>query len=206
MSLYGRFFKPSEKTHVRRVLDRTDVMTPVECRAYIMSDWNAMKELYKKQGKSGLVYDKEANKRFAEEHQPYIDYIDEVISRQGKSTEQDIQCQRDMQCIRDIIASDILDAYSPDGYGSTNYDDIKVMDILLDDTSRNITMWPSMKWASTWNPKTSEYQKLYDKYVELHWKLDEHADDYDPDLSIEQFENKQLFNSERRFKRAHLTK
>ena len=51
MSLYGRFFKPSEKTHVRRVLDRTDVMTPVECRAYIMSDWNAMKELYKKQGK-----------------------------------------------------------------------------------------------------------------------------------------------------------
>jgi len=192
MSLYGMYFKPSEKTTVRRVLDRTDVMTAIECRAYIMSEWNAMKELYCKQGKSGLVYDKEANKRFEQEHKPYIDYIDSVIERQGKSTEEDIQCQRDLQCIRDIIASDLLDAYSPDSYGSTKYDDMKVVDILLDDTSKNITMWPSMRWASQWNPRTKEYQRLYDKYVELHWTLDKDADDYDESVSIESFERANL--------------
>ena len=193
MSLYGRYFKPSEKTTVRRVLDRTDVMSAVECRAYIMSEWNAMKELYKKENSKGvLVYDKEAYKRFEQEHQPYIEYIDAIIDRQGKSTEGDIQCQRDLRCIRDIIASDLLDAYSPDSYGSTKYDDIKVVDILLDDTSRNITMWPSMRWASTWNPKTKEYQKLYDKYVELHWTLDKDADDYDESVSIEKFERANL--------------
>ena len=192
MSLYGMYFKPSEKTTVRRVLDRTDVMTAIECRAYIMSEWNAMKELYCKQGKSGLVYDKEANKRFEQEHKPYIDYIDSVIERQGKSTEEDIQCQRDLQCIRDIIASDLLDAYSPDSYGSTKYDDMKVVDILLDDTSKNITMWPSMRWASQWNPRTKEYQRLYDKYVELHWTLDKDADDYDPTMSVEKFERAAL--------------
>ena len=117
-----------------------------------------------------------------------MDYIDEVISRQGKSTEEDINCWNDLICIRDYIASDILEVYQPDGYGSNNYDDIKVMDILLDDTSKNLTMWPSMKWASTWNPKTKEYKKLYDKYVDLHWKLDEQADDYDENMSVSLFE------------------
>ena len=192
MSLYGMYFKPSEKTTVRRVLDRTDVMTAIECRAYIMSEWNAMKELYRKQGKSGLVYDKEANKRFEQEHKPYIDYIDSVIERQGKSTEGDIQADKDLQCIRDIIASDLLDAYSPDSYGASKYDDMKVVDILLDDTSRNITMWPSMRWASQWNPRTKEYQRLYDKYVELHWTLDKDADHYDPTMSVEKFERANL--------------
>ena len=170
MSLYGRFFKPTDKTDVRRVLDRTDAMSAVECRAYIMSEWNAMRELYRKENCNGvMVYDREANKRFEEEHKPYIEYIDSIIAKQGKSTEGDIQADKDLQCIRDIIASDILDTYAPDGYGNTRYDDIKVMDILLNDTSKNITMWPSMRWAAKWNPKTKEYQKLYDKYVEQHW-------------------------------------
>ena len=53
-------------------------------------------------------------------------------------------------------------------------------------------MWPSMRWASTWNPKTKEYQKLYDKYVELHWTLDKSADDYDESASIESFERANL--------------
>ena len=172
MSLYGRFFKPSEKTTVRRVLDRTDVMSAVECRAYIMSEWQAMRELYRKENCNGvMVYDREANNKFEQEHKPFIEYIDSVISKQkeSSSTEGDIQANRDLQCIRDIIASDILDTYSLDGYGNSRYDDIKVMDILLDDTSKNLTMWPSMRWAAEWNPKTKEYQKLYDKYVEQHW-------------------------------------
>ena len=112
-----------------------------------------------------------------------------MISRQGKSTEGDIQANRDLVCIRDYIAADILGVYQPDGYGSNNYDDMKVMDILLDDTSKNLTMWPSMKWASEWNPKVQGYRKLYDKYVDLHWKLIPDADDYDPKLTVKKFES-----------------
>ena len=62
------------------------------------------------------------------------------------------------------------------------------MDILLDDKSRNITMWPMMRWATEWNPKVKEYKKLYDKYEQLHWKLDKDADDYDKNMSVESFE------------------
>ena len=112
-----------------------------------------------------------------------------MISRQGKSTEGDIDCWNDLICIRDYIAADILGVYQPDGYGSNNYDDIKVMDILLDDESKNLTMWPSMKWASRWNPNTKEYEKLYNKYVDLHWKLEQDADDYDPKMSVSKFES-----------------
>ena len=50
-------------------------------------------------------------------------------------------------------------------------------------------MWPSMKWASRWNPNTKEYEKLYNKYVDLHWKLEQDADDYDPNMSVKKFES-----------------
>ena len=189
MSLYGKFFKPEEKLTFRKVLDRVGVFSAVECRAYIESDRQAMYELFKKEVDGKLVYDKEENKRIDEDHQPLIDYIDEVISRQGKSTEGDIRANRDLDCIRDYIASDILSVYEPDGYGSNNYDDMKVMDILLSDESKNLTMWPNMKWASEWNPSVSEYRKLYNKYVDLHWKLDEDADDYDSNLTVKKFES-----------------
>ena len=193
MSFYGRFFKPEEKTTLRRIQDRVAGMTILDCRAYIQGELDAMRELYKKENDKGtLVYDKEANKRHESEHRPLLDYIDAVIDKTGKSTEGDIQAHRDMQCIKDLIASDIYSVYQPDGYGNTRYDDIKVMDILLDDTSRNITMWPMMRWASTWNPKMKGYQELYDKYVELHWKMQEDADDYDASLSIEKFERANL--------------
>tara|TARA_B100001113_G_scaffold325841_1_gene298357 strand:- start:10 stop:606 length:597 start_codon:yes stop_codon:yes gene_type:complete len=190
MSLYGRFFKPEEKLTFRKVLDRVGVFSAVECRAYIESDRQAMYELFKKEVDGKLVYDKKENKRIDEDHQPLIDYIDEVISRQGKSTEGDIRANRDLDCIRDYIASDILSVYENDGYGSTSYDDIKVMDILLDDESKNLTMWPNMKWASEWNPNVREYRKLYEKYVDLSWQLDSDADDYDPKQSIKKFESK----------------
>ena len=52
-----------------------------------------------------------------------------------------------------------------------------------------------MKWASRWNPNTKEYEKLYQKYVDLHWKLDEHADDYDPKLTVKKFESKNKIKS-----------
>ena len=189
MSFYGRFFKPEEKTDMRRILDRVAGMTILDCRAYIQSELDAMRELYKKENDKGtLVYDKEANKRHESEHRPLLDYIDAVIEKTGHSTEGDIQAHRDMQCIKDLIASDIYSVYQADGYGNTRYDDIKVMDILLDDTSRNITMWPMMRWASTWNPKMKGYQELYDKYVDLHWKLDKDADDYDENMSVDLFE------------------
>ena len=190
MSLYGKFFKPEEKLTFRKVLDRVGVFSAVECRAYIESDRQAMYELFKKEVDGKLVYDKKENKRIDEDHQPLIDYIDEVISRQGKSTEGDIRANRDLDCIRDYIASDILSVYENDGYGSTSYDDIKVMDILLDDESKNLTMWPNMKWASEWNPNVREYRKLYEKYVDLSWQLDSDADDYDPKQSIKKFESK----------------
>jgi len=189
MSFYGRFFNPEEKLTFRKVLDRVSVFSAVECKAYIESNRQALYHLHSIQQDDGeCVFDKEQNERTDIDHQPLVDYIDEVISRQGKSTEEDINCWNDLICIRDYIASDILEVYQPDGYGSNNYDDIKVMDILLDDTSKNLTMWPSMKWASTWNPKTKEYKKLYDKYVDLHWKLDEQADDYDEKMSVSLFE------------------
>ena len=190
MSLYGRFFSPDEKTTLRKVLDRTSVLTAVECLAYITNEKQAMHELFSKKAKNGrYVYDKKENERHDIEHQPYIDYINEVISRQGISTEGDIDCWNDLICIRDYIAQDILGVYEPDGYGSNNYDDMKVMDILLDDESKNLTMWPSMKWAARWNPKTYAYSELYEKYVNLHWKLDKDADDYDPKLTVKKFES-----------------
>ena len=103
MSLYGRHFKPQEKNTLRRVIDRVAGMSILDCRAYIASELEAMKELYKKQNDKGrLVYDKEANKRHVEEHQPFLDYIDSLLEKKGKSTEGDIQVERDMQCIRDL--------------------------------------------------------------------------------------------------------
>ena len=189
MSFYGRFFDPSEKLTHRKVLDRVAVFTAVECKAYIESNRQALYHLHSIEDGDCVKFDLEENKKIDIEHQPFIDYIDEVISRQGKSTEGDIQANRDLVCIRDYIAADILGVYQPDGYGSNNYDDIKVMDILLADESKNLTMWPSMKWASRWNPNTKEYEKLYNKYVDLHWKLDEDANDYDPKMSVKKFES-----------------
>ena len=172
MSLYGRFFKPEEKNTLRKVLDRVDGMSPLDCRAYIEGELIAMKELYKKKNDNGrLVYDKEANKRHEEDHRPLLDYIDTCIEHADNraSTEADIDLHNNMQCIRDIIARDIMSVYEPDGYGASRYDDMRVMDILLDDTSKNITMWPMMRWASEWNPKMKEYKKLYDKYEQMAW-------------------------------------
>ena len=190
MSFYGRFFDPSEKLTHRKVLDRVAVFTAVECKAYIESNRQALYHLHSIQQDDGSVkFDLQENKKIDIDHQPFIDYIDEVISRQGKSTEGDIDCWNDLICIRDYIAQDILGVYEPDGYGSNNYDDMKVMDILLDDESKNLTMWPSMKWAARWNPKTYAYSELYEKYVNLHWKLDKDADDYDPKLTVKKFES-----------------
>lgn len=196
MSFYGRFFNPEEKLTHRKVLDRVMLFTAVECKAYIESNRQALYHLHSIQQDNGTcVFDKEENKKTDIEHQPFIDYIDEVISRQNKSTEEDIKCNRDLDCIRDYIASDIMSVYEPDGYGSNNYDDMKVMDILLADESRNLTMWPSMKWAARWNPKTYAYSELYEKYVNLHWKLDKDADDYDPKLTVKKFESSNKIKS-----------
>ena len=191
MSLYGRFFKPEDKMDFRKVLDRVGVFTAVECRAYIESDRQAMYELHKTQVDGKLVLDAKEKTKIDEDHQPLIDYIDACIEHRDNrsSTEADIDLDRHMRCIRDYIAADILSVYQPDGYGASNYDDMKVMDILLADESKNLTMWPSMKWASAWNPKVSGYRKLYEKYVDLHWKLDEKADDYDPKLTVKKFES-----------------
>ena len=196
MSFYGRFFKPEEKLTHRRVLDRVGVFTAVECKAYIESNRQALYHLHSIQQDDGSVkFDLQENKKIDLEHQPFIDYIDEVISRQNKSTEGDAQCWNDLICIRDYIAQDILGVYQPDGYGANNYDDMKVMDILLDDESKNLTMWPSMKWAARWNPKTYAYSELYEKYVNLHWKLDKDADDYDPKLTVKKFESRNKIKS-----------
>ena len=92
MSLYGRFFKPKEKNTLRRVMDRVAGMSILDCRAYIASELEAMKNLYmKKNDKGRLVYDKEANERHVQEHKPYLDYIDSLLEKKGKSTEGDIQ-------------------------------------------------------------------------------------------------------------------
>ena len=173
MSLYGRFFKPEEKSTLRRVLDRVDAMSPLDCRAYIQGELDAMKELYKKEGPGGkLVFDEAANERHEEDHRPLLEYIDACIDHAAKrrSTEADIDLMQHMRCIKDIIARDILDVYAPDGYGNMNYDNQRVMTVLLDDRSKNITMWPMMRWASDWNPKMKEYKKLYDKYEQMAWE------------------------------------
>ena len=50
-----------------------------------------------------------------------------------------------------------------------NYDNQRVMDVLVNDRAKNITMWPMMRWATKWNPKMKEYKKLYDKYEQMAW-------------------------------------
>ena len=166
MSLYGRFFKPDEKTILRKIQDRVAVMTSLECKAYVKSSWDALKELHKtKNNKGTLVYDRSENKNIEADHKPYIEYINKIISREGKSTEDDAQAWNDLRPIRDIIVEDIYATYTVNGYGNHNYNDIKVMNILLNNTSKDITIWPHLKWASSWNPKTQQYEKLYNKLL-----------------------------------------
>ena len=170
MSLYGRFFKPEEKSTLRRVLDRVDAMSPLDCRAYIQGELDAMKELYKKEGPGGkLVFDEAANERHEEDHRPLLEYIDACIDHANNraSTEADIDLANHMKCIKDIIIEDIYDVYTPDGYGDMQYDHQYVMNVLLEDRAKNITMWPMMRWACDWNPKMKEYRKLYDKYEKI---------------------------------------
>ena len=173
MSLYGRFFKPEEKSTLRKVLDRVDAMSPMDCRAYVESSMIAMKELYKVKNDDGsLEYNVAANERHELEHLPLLEYIDACIEHANNraSTEADIDLRNHMRCIKDIIANDIYEVYQPDGYGSHNYDNQRVMNVFLDDSSKNITMWPMMRWACDWNPKMKEYRKLYDKYEQMGWE------------------------------------
>ena len=166
MSLNGRFFKPNEKTILRKIQDRVAVMTSLECKAYVKSSWDALKELHKTENNKGnLVYDRSENKKIEKDHKPYIEYINKIISKESFSTEDDVQAWNYLRPIRDIIVEDIYDIYTVDGYGIHNYDDIKVMDILLNDANQDITIWPQMKWASSWNPKTKKYLELYSKLL-----------------------------------------
>ena len=172
MSIYGRFFEPSEKSTLRKVIDRVEAMSPMDCRSYIQGSWDAMCELYKVKNDDGsFEYNVAANERHELEHKPLIEYIDACIDHAAKrrSTEADIDLMQHMKCIKDIIANDIYEVYQPDGYGNMNYDNQRVMDVLLNDRSKNITMWPMMRWATQWNPKMKEYKKLYDKYEQMAW-------------------------------------
>ena len=170
MSIYGRFFKPEEKSTLRKVIDRVDAMSPMDCRAYIQSSWDAMCELYKVKNDDGsFEYNVAANERHEQEHKPLIEYIDACIEHANNraSTEADIDLANHMKCIKDIIIEDIYDVYTPNGYGDMQYDHQYVMNVLLEDRAKNITMWPMMKWACEWNPKMKEYRKLYDKYEKI---------------------------------------
>ena len=68
MSIYGRFFKPEEKMTFRKVLDRVGVFTAVECKAYIESDRQAMRELFKKDIDGKLVLSDEKEKDIDDEY------------------------------------------------------------------------------------------------------------------------------------------
>ena len=146
--LHGRFFNKNEKTNIRKILDRTSTLNLQECRSYIQASYDAMHRLH------------DSDERIADDYKPLFDYLDSLGGRDITSTEKQQDLYNDLDCIRDIIASDMHQAYQADGYGSTRYEDQEILGMLLEKSNRELMLYPAIIWSTHWS-KSKTNKKMY---------------------------------------------
>ena len=161
-----KFFDKKEQTLIRRVTERVhNTMSGADCYAFIKGALRAELDLHYLPGELSLKDKEREDKRDAITEQYYdniLNYTQELVLREINSTEDQIQQERDLVCIKDEIVSYIVKEYTYDSTGI--YDCQKVIDHYLDNKHSNITMLPEVVWSTDWHPNHKELKKLYNKY------------------------------------------
>ena len=163
--LHGRFFNKNDKTNIRKILDRTSTLNLQECRSYIQASYDSMHRLH------------ESDERIADDYKPLFDYLDSLGARDISSTEKQQDLYNDLDCIRDIIASDMHQAYQADGYGSTRYEDQEILDMLLEKSNRELMLYPAIIWSTHWS-KSKTNKKMYALRDKLRKEYDNYPEKY----------------------------
>lgn len=162
--LGNRWFNPQEKTSYRKIWDRVSTLELGNIESYIRGAYIAHLNLVTESDKSVAGLENRESDIHAD-YKPILDYIDELKARDINSTEKQIDLDRDLMCLRDMIAADMHNAYEWDVYGQSRYDEQKILDYFLDRpkmADRALVEYPRLIWASNWN-KDKENQKYYKK-------------------------------------------
>ena len=167
----NRFFEPKEKTNFRRIWDRVSTLELGNIESYIRGAYIAHLNLFAHE-KNEKHYDETRVKYIEEDYKPLFDYIDELKSRTIDSTEKSLQLDRDLLCLRDIIAQDMHQAYECDGYGHTRYDNQKILDYFLNRpkmADRALVEYPRIIWATEWldEKENKKFYKLAQKILSI---------------------------------------
>ena len=169
----NRFFEPKEKTNFRRIWDRVSTLELGNIESYIRGAYIAHLNLFANDNyKKEPLFDETRVKYIEEDYKPLFDYIDELKSRTIDSTEKQIDLDRDLICLRDLIAADMHQAYECDGYGRTRYEDQKILDYFLNRpkmSDRALVEYPRIIWATKWldEKENKKFYKLSQKILSI---------------------------------------
>ena len=160
----NRFFKPEHKTSFRRIWDRVSILQLGNIESYIRGAYIAHLNLYGDE--------QERIKYVEEDYKPLFDYIDELKARDINSTEKQIDLDRDLNCLRDIIAEDMHLAYEADGYGHSRYEERDILDYFLDRpkmADRALVEYPRLVWSTKWldEKENKKFYKLKQKILSI---------------------------------------
>lgn len=160
----NRFFKPTNKTNFRRIWDRCSTLEIGNIESYIRGAYIAHLNLYGDE--------QERIKYVEEDYKPLFDYIDELKARDINSTEKQIDLDRDLNCLRDLIAADMHQAYESDGYGGSRYEERDILDYFLDRpkmADRALVEYPRIIWATKWldEKENKKFYKLKQKILSI---------------------------------------
>ena len=160
----NRFFKPTDKTSFRRIWDRCSTLGIGNIESYIRGAYIAHLNLYGDE--------QERIKYVEEDYKPLFDYIDELKARDINSTEKQIDLDRDLNCLRDLIAADMHQAYEADGYGGSRYEERDILDYFLDRpkmADRALVEYPRIIWATKWldEKENKKFYKLKQKILSI---------------------------------------
>ena len=158
----NRFFKPTDKTSFRRIWDRVSTLELGNIESYIRGAYIAHLNLYGDEENLGLEDD----------YKPLFDYIDELKARDINSTEKQIDLDRDLNCLRDLIASDMHNAYECDGYGGSRYEERDILDYFLSRpkmADRALVEYPRIIWDTKWldEKENKKFYKLKQKILSI---------------------------------------
>lgn len=160
----NRFFKPTDKTSIRRIWDRVSTLEIGNIESYIRGAYIAHLNLYGDE--------QERIKYVEEDYKPLFDYIDELKARDINSTEKQIDLDRDLNCLRDLIAADMHTAYESDGYGGSRYEERDILDYFLARpkmADRALVEYPRIIWATKWldEKENKKFYKLKQKILSI---------------------------------------
>ena len=160
----NRFFKPTDKTSFRRIWDRCSTLGIGNIESYIRGAYIAHLNLYGDE--------QERIKYVEEDYKPLFDYIDELKARDINSTEKQIDLDRDLNCLRDLIAADMHQAYESDGYGGSRYEERDILDYFLSRpkmADRALVEYPRIIWATKWldEKENKKFYKLKQKILSI---------------------------------------